>query len=250
MQKNFPTMLDRPETPQVIISVIYCLLAFFSLPFIMLLLMQGSFDNDAVRSGIEIAYHVINFLVAVFVYREYLGESFLNVQIDVKNFLKTVGICVALMFALAWTMFRFFTALGSEMMLTAAMGILPLAEVDLFTLSSWLVLTNPIIGTICLVILAPFTISCLFYSTVFAPICCNRPWLAYLVVALLIAFPRICNGMTYWNPTEELVLYLVQLPMHLMACWSYQKTDTVWAPIAVHASANLLASLLVLLFYR
>ena len=96
-------------------------------------------------------------------------------------------------------------------------------------------------------VFSPVAVSCLFYATAFAPVGCRRPWLAYPVVALLIAFPRICNGMTCWNPTEELVLYLAQLPMHLLACWSYQKTDTVWAPIAVHAAANLIACGLCLL---
>lgn len=249
MKEQFPDMLDCPDTPKIIVSVLYCVLAFFSLPFIMLLLMQGSFGDNAVSSGIEIAYHVINFFAAVWIYREYLVDSFLNVQINVKGFLKTVGTCVTIMVMLAWVLAGLFMRIGGEYMYAVVQGMLPLAEVDLFMFSSYLVTVSPVFGTLCLAVLAPFTISCLLYSTAFAPVCCKRPWLAYIVVALLIAFPRICNGMTYWNPTEELVLYLVQLPMHLLACWSYQKTDTVWAPIAVLSAVNLVSSGMALLYF-
>ena len=169
-------------------------------------------------------------------------------RIDTKGFFKTVGTCVTLMITFAFFMFRLFLLQGDELMAMAAFGILPLAEVDLFTLSSYVIIMNPIFGTVCMAVLVPFSISCLYYATSFAPVCCSRPWLAYIVVAVVIAFPRVCNGLTYWLPMEELILYLVQLPMHLLACWSYQKTDTVWAPIAVHALTNLVTSRLILLF--
>jgi membrane protease YdiL (CAAX protease family) len=32
------------------------------------------------------------------------------------------------------------------------------------------------------------------------------------------------------------------LPIHLLACWSYQKTDNVWTPLISLALINLLAS--------
>ena len=63
VKEKFPIMLDRPETPRIVIGLMYCFLAFFSLPFFMLLLMQGGFEDEGIISGIEIAYHVINFLV-------------------------------------------------------------------------------------------------------------------------------------------------------------------------------------------
>jgi hypothetical protein len=247
MKKMFPAMLDCPEKPRILLGLFYCILAFFSLPFALLLLMQGSFAKDSARAGIEIVFHVVNALAAVRIFREYLKDAFLNVQINTKDFLKTVGVSVAAILILALDMHRFFIRFGGTYSYIAAWGILPLAEVDLFTLSSELIAMSPLFGTLCLAVLSPFAISCLFYATVFAPVCCKRPWLAYLLVALAVAFPRICNGMTYWNPTDELFLYLAQLPMHLIACWSYQKTDTVWAPITVHASANLIACVLCML---
>ena len=42
--------------------------------------------------------------------------------------------------------------------------------------------------------------------------------------------------------------FCVLLPVHLIACLSYQITDTVWAPIAVHSLSNLGASVIYHLF--
>ena len=48
-----------------------------------------------------------------------------------------------------------------------------------------------------------------------------------------------------WRGEAALVLsgYLVNLPIHLLACWSYQKTDNVWTPIFSLAATNLLLSI-------
>ena len=48
-----------------------------------------------------------------------------------------------------------------------------------------------------------------------------------------------------WRGNAPFVLsgYLVQLPVHLLACWAYQKTDNVWTPLFTLAATNLLASI-------
>ena len=238
MHKYFPSMLDRPETPQIIGSLFYSIIAFFSLPFILLLFMQGSFSDPLVTSIIEIIYHVINCVVAVSIFRTYLVDSFLNVQADTKLFWSTVEICVAAMFIYFYGAGALLHSDTDSLLNVAALGTLPLAEMELFTFSGSLNGMNPIFGTICMVFVVPFATSCLYYATVFAPVCTRKPWLAYILMVVFLAFPRFCNGMTYWNPAEEVVLYLTQLPLHLLSCWAYQRTDTIWTPIAAHAIVN------------
>ena len=65
MKKHFPLMQDCPEFPKRFVGLIYGVLAFFTLPFLMLVLVQGSFENEAVMNGVEIAYHVINGLLGL-----------------------------------------------------------------------------------------------------------------------------------------------------------------------------------------
>ena len=47
MKQLYPTMIDRPEKPMVICGIFYCLIAFWTLPFLLLLFMEGSRDNYA-----------------------------------------------------------------------------------------------------------------------------------------------------------------------------------------------------------
>ena len=52
-----------------------------------------------------------------------------------------------------------------------------------------------------------------------------------------------------WPPEEELALYLAQLPLHWIACAAYHKADTIWAPIIVHMTANLLSCITIFVMY-
>jgi hypothetical protein len=117
------------------------------------------------------------------------------------------------------------------------------------SLSGDIVYAQPLIGTFCMALLTPFAISGMYYATAFAPICVNRPWLAYIMVAVYLLVPRLLYALNWWLLSEEIMLYLVQLPIHLIACWSYQKTDTIWAPICSLAIVNLVTGLGLVLLY-
>lgn len=241
MRKHFPVMQERPEVPRIFIGLIYGILAFFSLPFIMLILLQGSFEDDAVVSGIEIAYHVINGAAALYIMWEYIKDCFLYAAVGWRDVWKTVGIGAGIMLLVA-NLEACLLGLESNA-IWASYGIVPLTEVELFLMPSFVVQLNPVLGTICMSVAVPFAISALFYAVVFAPICCKKPWLAYLVMAVYLFFPRFCNGFTYWDMGTEIMMYFVQLPLHMIACWTYQKTDTIWAPILTHGIVNFLTSL-------
>lgn len=105
-----------------------------------------------------------------------------------------------------------------------------------------LVYYNAIGGGICAIVLAPVTISCLYYCIGFVPAFNKRPWLGYVVVAAVIACVHIRNALTVSTPAIELVAFAAQLPIHLMACRAFQKADNIFAPILTLSLANLLAS--------
>lgn len=247
MRELFPVMNDRPETPTVMAGFVYAILSFWTFPFLLLLLINDSLNNSTAVSWCEIAYHGINFVVVISLFRSYLADSFFNVEMNLKPFLRTMAVSVGLMIALVAGALAVYAISGSFAAYSLAFNTLPIAEMELFAMSGNLVYYNPIFGTICLVLIVPFTISLIYYATGFAPACNKHPLRGYLIVALVIAIPRILNAVTFWDPAEELTLYLSQLPFHLIACWAYQKTDTVWAPIFTHMAANLLASILILL---
>lgn len=240
-------MYERPETPSLIGGISYFGFAFLILPFCLGLLMLDSFRDTTLLPVVEIFYHAVNFAAAVWIFREFLAESFQDFRMDFKKILPTVGVVVLLITIIVFTMGFSAVLLHSAFLDFITASMLPLAETELFALSYDIVYLSPLWGTVCMVFLVPVTVSCLLYSTGFAPVCCSRPGLAYLVAILTVAIPRCCNAISLWDFQTELILFLAQLPIHLLACWTYQKTDNVWAPILTLSGANLFSCLLIVL---
>ena len=105
-------------------------------------------------------------------------------------------------------------------------------------------------GTLCHTLITPIAVVGLFYVVGFAPMCCRKPWLGYLAVTILLMLPAAFDIL--WRGGAALVIatYILNLPMHLIACWSYQKADTVWAPLTVLSIFNLITSLVSMLLLR
>lgn len=241
MGRRFTTLMERPENGNVIASLIYEFLAFYTLPFLLLLIFNGTYRSNETAALMEILYHAVNFAVAFFIYKEYLTDTFADIRYHYKKLLKASAQSIELILLIALALF-FSMGFGNTLV---ACGALPLAEVDLLVLPSSIILSRPLLGVICMVVLTPVAISCLFYASVFAPICYTRPVLAYLAMAAFLAFPRYCNAATFWEPTSQWILYFTQLPVHLLACRSYQKADSIWAPILTLSAVNAIACILI-----
>ena len=107
---------------------------------------------------------------------------------------------------------------------------------------------NPVFGTACAVLVAPFVTCCLYYATAFAKGYNVKPWLGYVLLAAVTMFPRIATGVFgWWNTTQQFVLFAVQFPIHLCCCILYTKTDSIWAPIFTQMGVNLASCLLIIL---
>lgn len=244
-----PVELEAPEKQYVITGAIYSIACFFSLPFLFLLVSDGFHNDIGALSWFEIAFHILNFVVIGKLFKEYLSDSLLALQLHKDTVITVTAITVGVMLGigLLWHFLYLFT--GNEALYLAAFGVIPLSEMDILTLSGHVVITNPVFGTLCMTLLVPVITGCLYYAIGFTPFYNIKPWLGYLVVSLAVAFPRICNAMTYWIPEEELVLYVAQLPVHLVSCWAYRKTDTVWTPIIAHMIVNLIGAVVLIVLY-
>lgn len=238
MKEMFPPMIEKPDARVLCSGIPYWFFAYLLFPGL-LSLMTVSSSRSQYDSWLEIGYHVVNFLVVLFLFSPYLKDSLLTVQVYTRDVLKTAVSCAVAVAGLKLFVADLCVISGNELFANAAYGSLLTNEADLLFYSTALVIDQPIWGTISLVILAPFTVTCLYYACVFAPICTSRPWLAYLIMALLSLLPRLSVAFCLWPLESEIAIYLLQLPVHLVACWSYQKTDTVWTPIAVHFLSNL-----------
>ena len=240
------TMLDRPEPRTVAAGISYWFFCFLVFPFIMVLFSQD--EGQALYGAwLDIGYHLFNFVVVIAFFFRYLRESFLMVQVDTKKFLKTVAIGTVAVVALKTLICVLFISSTNEVYANAAWGHLVTTELDLAYYSTALLGAQPLWGTLCLVLLSPVVTSCLLYACVFAPICNNRPWLAYVVMTVAFLIIQLMMIFCLWSADAQIAGFVVQIPIHLIACWTYQRTDTIWTPVAVHTLSNLLLSLLAML---
>lgn len=241
MNKWLPEMYDRPDNGPVAASALYWVICYFLIPFVTLVLSWAFSSDLSAVIGVDIVTYIVNFLCMFHLFRDYLSDSFLNVSLDKAAFIKTVLRSAGLMLVLEISLL-----LRGE---NSSYWAFPVSETSVVASTSVVVLTSPLLGTLCMTVLAPVTVSCMFYGTVFAPIATRYPKLSYVITALLLLFPRLLSSWWLETGTYDIMIYLLQLPIHMIACWSYQKTNTIWAPIFSLGISNLLSCLLLLYLY-
>lgn len=240
LKRLFPHMYDSPENGQAVGGLTFGVIPFILMPFTLTMLV---WDTAAIapRVVLECIYLIINFIFLFAIFRTYLQDSWLNVTVYPKRFwpvcLWAAGMIAALYGGVTYAAIE---GLFDKAEITA-LGILPMEGVELMLLPGDFVLSGGIPALAIAIILGPVITACMFYAPVFSPLCVSgHRFLAYLAVAVLTAVPRFITWFTIWGGWKEKELFLFQLPIHWLACWTYQKTDTIWAPIFTHAIANVL----------
>jgi hypothetical protein len=239
-------MTSKPEKIQIFALIPCWIFVFVLLPMYMPFLGFGLWEQWELSVWLEIGYHVANGIVMLVLMFSYLKEEWFMVTTDVGHYLKHVMLTVGLIVGveLIWLFVLSLFGFNIDNMLEC----LPVVEMSVSHTPLFVIDLEPIFGTVALSIFAPISICALYYCFAFAPICYHKPWLAYLCVAVVTLIPPIIDIL--WRGEAAFVLsgYLVGLPIHLLACWSYQKTDNVWTPILSLVITNLLASIVLSIF--
>lgn len=240
MNKLFPSMTSKPEKIQIFALIPCWIFVFVLLPMYMPFLGFGLWEQWELSVWLEIGYHVANGIFMLVLMFSYLKEEWFMVTTDVGHYLKHVMLTVGLIVGVELILLFVLSLFGFN--IDNMLECLPVVEMSVSHTPSLLVSLEPIFGTIALSVCAPISVCTLFYCLGFAPVCYKKPWLAYLSIVLVTLIPPIID--IIWRGGAELTLsmYFAQLPIHLLACWSYQKTDNVWTPLISLALINLLAS--------
>ena len=238
-------MYSKPEKIKIFALIPCWVWVFVLLPMFMPFLGLGLWEQWEISVWLEIGYHVANGITMFFLLRSYLKEEWFMVATDARYYLKHVALTVGLIIGAELLLIGipFLCGLNIDNMLES----LPLVEMDGSHTPLSLIIHKPIFGTAALSIFTPITVCAFFYCFGFAPICYNKPWLAYLCVAVITLIPPVIDIIWRGDAPLMLIGYLVHLPVHLLACWSYQKTDNVWTPLITVAVTNLLFSVFSLL---
>lgn len=242
MEKLFPSMNSKPEKMFMFCMIPSWIWVFVLYPMFMPFVGLGIWDQNEYSTALELGYHLTNGILMLWMMFGYLKDEWYMVTTDYRYYLKHVALTVLLTVFVEAALLGTVYYLGLDIFY-AMLNCLPVTQMSVTHTPLFLVSLKPIYGTIALSVFAPISVCALFYCFGFAPVCYKRPWLAYLSIAALTLIPPIINIL--WRGAAELVLggYLVQLPVHLLMCWSYQKTDNVWTPLVSLAVVNLLMSI-------
>lgn len=242
MSKLFPAMTSKPEKIQIF-SLIPCWLWVFVLfPMFLPFVGLGLWKQHEISVWLDIVYHAANGAFLLMIISGYLKEDWFMVSTDVRYYLKHVALTVGMILVVEFLLLDTLYICGFD--ITLLMEYLPVTEMSVSHTPSYLVSLQPIFGTVALTVFTPISVCALFYCLGFAPVCYRKPWLAYLCVAVITLIPSLIDLLWRGNGSFELYGYIVRLPIHLLACWSYQKTDNVWTPLITIAMANLLISVI------
>lgn len=242
MNKVFPTMYSRPPKGMLFAIIAYWFIGFVMVPMWMPFMGLGLWEKPELIAWLEIAYHVMNAAAMAMMLKECLEEGWFLMTTDWQGTLKYIGLTIGLMLAVLVQQIATLFVWGYP--ISYCFNGLPVVEKCVSLTPYYLAEVRPVFGTISMVICSPIAVCGLFYALGFAPLCVKeKPVLAYLNVALITAIPAVIDIL--WRQEIELniIIYMMHLPAHLIACWSYQKTDNVWTPLVSLAVVNLLTSM-------
>ena len=244
MKKLFPKMNEHIGGGYIFCIFAVWVVAFLVIPAWLPLLAGGLHDDPAALSWFETVLTAVLGIAMLLVMKEYLKDAFMYVQIGAKEIFSTAAIALGLMVAWIFVIWELLPFLWISPV--NIFYVLPISPTNVLLTPGDVVANNHIFGLLSMTLLAPFGVCGMLYASGFAPVCTRSSWLGYLTMAGLALLIAVADAFWYWGSMAYLAFF-IRLPVHLFACWSYQKTDNVWTPIFALAVFNLLASLVSIL---
>ncbi len=211
-----------------------CWLTYLLLPF--LLSGFSFFHEDSLRSSFlfDLTFSVLCFLLVLIVFRSFLFRSRIPFLLLLLTcFFGFIG--TQALSSLWWILLSFL-----EPLLPEAPSNMNQELVNSFLEHyKGAMLLN-------VVLFAPFIEELLLRGVIFAPLCKKSPLLAYAVSMTVFSALHVTGfiGVQHW--AILLFSFLEYLPAAFVLCWSYQRSQSIWAPICLHGLLNLYSTILIL----
>ena len=90
------------------------------------------------------------------------------------------------------------------------------------------------------VLLVPIAEESLYRGLIFGTFYNRRPIAAYIISISIFAAVHVIGYIGMYSPMHLALCFLQYLPGGIALAWAYTKADTIWAPILMHMTINLL----------
>ena len=175
---------------------------------------------------LNFVFYLLNFLMMLLLFHRFLGNNLSQALRHPAYFCQAVILGLAAYFACRTVTVRLVGLLAPGFTNYNDAAIASMRQGNAFLI---------LVGT---VILVPPYEECVYRGLIFRSLYGKSPWAAYIVSMLAFAVIHILGYVGQYSPLELLMAMLQYLPAGLCLAWAYQKADTIFAPIAIHAIIN------------
>ena len=214
-------------------GIIYIVLHSLIIP-ILVVLADGAILQPAgivlSEAALNMLVYAVGFLFCLLFMWKYLKKSF-NDIFEKRGFLILLIRNFFLYYALAYAV---------SLLLILIIGDFELINPNTEGINS-LITQDFKVTAVMTVIFAPIVEECIFRGALFGTIRRKNRTIAYVVTILAFAVYHLW-GFFITDYSWELWVYLLQyVPASIVFCSTYEKSGTIWCPIALHAIINLVA---------
>lgn len=219
--KMFTPDLTRSET---IVGWVYLPIHVLILPILLGLLVLLYPSGDLSETSLQLVYYLIGLMVVILFYRKLLRREFDHLCDSPLSFFYGFAAGYLLWYALSSLATVIMLLLGAEETNPNNDYIATLSQQDYRLMMT--------VGVFC----APILEEILFRGVVFQSIRKKNRLLAYIISIALFSVYHVWQY-AIWDPFQ--LLYALQyIPITLALTWSYERSGTLWAPIALHMFNN------------
>ena len=203
---------------------------FCYLPFYVILLALGLdfvnrlFGLNMTDLHINICYFVINALMTWIIFHKFLLRSFQSIR-----FWELVQALI-----LGGVLYYVGLYLFSKIILLLNLEITSFNDEAVMAL----VAQNSTVMLVCSVFLAPVVEETLVRGLLFGAIHRKNRYVAYAVTVVFFAVIHVWQYLVIAEPVEVLLAALQYIPAGIALGWTYEKSNTIWAPIILHMVIN------------
>lgn len=178
---------------------------------------------------LNLCFYTVNLIAVLLIFRRFLAANLRTLRENIRKLLISIP-----------------TALFLYFFLTILVGLIVLSVEPTFqneNNSAVLVLLegNPLFTAVLSIVLAPLIEETMFRGLIFGNLYHINRVLAYLVTALGFSAIHVIGYLGVLSPVEILLSLLQYIPATVILCGVYAYTDTIYAPMLLHAIINLIA---------
>lgn len=212
---------------ELLLGWLYYPIQLLVLPFLVTLInmLAGNFLGEA---ALNFVYFGSNFIVVTLIFSHLLIENG-------KNALEAPGLCIG----------SALLGLGLYWGLSYAVQVFILmVDPDFFNVNDAsigvMVQENFALTAIGTVLLVPVAEEALYRGLIFGSFYKRKPLAAYLISTCIFASVHVVGYIGSFEPMQLALCFLQYLPAGIALGWAYARADSIWSPILMHITINLI----------